>query len=105
MDGGRAERFIAATAATKPRAFASTAKILTPKPVSYTHLDVYKRQVQLEAYAQALADMGIRVQRKRILHLKKDGIYSIRDYPANDVNRWRVFGALKTVYDYIESSK
>ena len=61
--------------------------------------------VQLEAYAQALADMGIRVQRKRILHLKKDGIYSIRDYPANDVNRWRVFGALKTVYDYIESSK
>lgn len=61
--------------------------------------------VQLEAYAQALADMGIRIQRKRILHLKKDGIYSIRDYPANDVNRWRVFGALKTVYDYIESSK
>lgn len=61
--------------------------------------------VQLEAYAQALADMGIRVKRKKILHLKKDGTYSFRDYPANDVNRWRVFGALKTVYDYIESSK
>lgn len=61
--------------------------------------------VQLEAYARALADMGIMVQRKKILHLKKDGTYSFRDYPANDVNRWRVFGALKTVYDYIESSK
>lgn len=61
--------------------------------------------VQLEAYAQALGSMGVKVQRKKILHLKKDGCYDIREYPAADVQRWRVFGALKTVYDYIESSK
>lgn len=61
--------------------------------------------VQLEAYAQALKSMGVDIQRKRILHLKKDGRYDTREYPAGDVQRWRVFGALKTVYDYIESSK
>lgn len=61
--------------------------------------------VQLEAYAQALASMGIKVQRKKILHLKKDGQYVFLNYPANDMARWRVFGALKTVYDYIESQK
>lgn len=61
--------------------------------------------VQLEGYFQALKSMGVFVQRKKILHLKKDGGYDLREYPVNDVNRWRVFGALKTVYDYIESSK
>lgn len=57
--------------------------------------------VQLEAYAQALASHGIKVKRKGILHLIKDGSWKLIDYPANDALRWRVFGALKTVYDYI----
>lgn len=61
--------------------------------------------VQLEAYAQALASHGIIVEQKRILHLKKDGNYKLRPYPANDSQRWRVFGALKCVYDYIKSYK
>ena len=58
--------------------------------------------VQLEAYAQALTTHGINVQRKRILHLKKDGKFKEREYPTSDAPRWRVFGALKTVYDYVK---
>lgn len=57
--------------------------------------------VQLEGYAQALASHGIKVDRKMILHLAKDGKRKEIDYPVNDTNRWRVFGSLKTVYDYI----
>ena len=61
--------------------------------------------VQLEAYKKALESMGVKAERKKILHLKKDGKFEFRDYPADDTARWRVFGALKTVYDYVESSK
>lgn len=61
--------------------------------------------VQLEAYAQALSSMGVGIQRKIILHLKRDGKFDVREYPAPDAERWRVFGALKTVFDYIESTK
>ena len=61
--------------------------------------------VQLEAYAQALASHGIKVEQKKILHLKKDGRYDDRSYPANDAQRWRVLGSLKCVYDYIQSYK
>lgn len=61
--------------------------------------------VQLESYSQALKSMGVFLQRKKILHLKKDGRFEIREYPMNDTARWRVFGALKTVYDYVEASK
>jgi len=59
--------------------------------------------VQLEAYTQAMVSHGIKVEAKRILHLKKDGSYGYPEYPAKDGNRWRVFGGLKTVYDYIKS--
>lgn len=38
-------------------------------------------------------------------HLKKDGKYAEMKFPSQDSRRWTVFGALKTVYDYIESSK
>lgn len=61
--------------------------------------------VQLEAYSQALKSFGIQVQRKRILQLKKDGTFEYREYPAIDSIRWRVFGCLKTIYDYIQSCK
>lgn len=37
--------------------------------------------------------------------LKKDGKYAEMKFPSQDSRRWTVFGALKTVYDYIESSK
>lgn len=61
--------------------------------------------VQLEAYAQALASHGIHVEQKMILQVKKDGKHVERSYPANDSQRWRVFGSLKCVYDYIQSYK
>lgn len=56
--------------------------------------------VQLEAYAQALASHGIVVEAKHILHLKKDGMWAYPEFPAKDPVRWRVFSALKCVYDY-----
>lgn len=56
--------------------------------------------VQLEAYSQALISHGITPQRKHILHLKKDGKWSFREFPAKDPARCRVVGALKCLYDY-----
>lgn len=56
--------------------------------------------VQLEAYAQALASHDIFIQRKRILHLMKNGKWAYPEFPAKDAERWRVLGALKTIYDY-----
>lgn len=56
--------------------------------------------VQLEAYAQALASHGIAIEEKHILHLKKDGKWAYPEFPAKDPLRWRVFSALKCVYDY-----
>lgn len=56
--------------------------------------------VQLEAYAQALASHGIAVEEKHILHLTKDGKWAYPEFPAKDPVRWRVFSALKCVYDY-----
>ena len=61
--------------------------------------------VQLESYEQALASHGIKVDGKKILHLKRNGRYKVIDYPANDSRRWRVFGSLKCLYDYIQSYK
>lgn len=57
--------------------------------------------VQLEAYSQILLSHGIKVDRKKILHLKKDGTFKVIEYPVADAERWRVFGSLKCVYDYI----
>lgn len=59
--------------------------------------------VQLEAYAQALASHGVAVEDKRIIKLGKDGRYEQRTYETPDPTRWRVFGSLKVVYDYIRA--
>lgn len=61
--------------------------------------------VQLEAYSQALSSHGIKIEQKRILHIKNDGKWSDPEFVANDPLRWRVFGSLKCVYDYIQSSQ
>ncbi len=61
--------------------------------------------VQLEGYAQALKSHGVVVGQKRILHIRKDGKWKEYGFPANDARCWRVFGACKTVYDYLESYK
>ena len=57
-------------------------------------------RVQLEAYAQALAQEGVRIEQKGILHLSKEGKKHLCFYPAQDAEAWRVFGSLKTIYDY-----
>ncbi len=61
--------------------------------------------VQLEAYSQALASHGLQIQRKHILHMKKDGKWAFTEFPAKDPTRWRVVGALKSLYDYEQSYK
>ena len=61
--------------------------------------------VQLEAYAKALESHGIKPEEKRILQPKKDGSWKEYMFPANDVKCWRVFGACKTLYEYIGSYK
>ena len=61
--------------------------------------------VQLESYDQALASHGIKVQKKKIIHLKRNDKFKVIDYPVGDSVRWRVFGALKCLYDYVQSYK
>ena len=61
--------------------------------------------VQLEGYSQACKSHGIEVEEKRILQIKKDGTYTEMKFPAGDAARWRVFGSLKCVYDYLQSYK
>lgn len=60
--------------------------------------------VQLEAYARALISMGVEPKAKKILHLQKDGRFKYIDFRPNDLERWRVFTALKTVHDYIKAA-
>ena len=60
-------------------------------------------KVQLEAYNQAFASHGFKVDGKAILHLKKTGKYSLHEYPLRDARCWKVFGGLKDVYDYTQS--
>lgn len=59
-------------------------------------------RVQLEAYSQALRVHGIDIQKKRILHLEKDGKWSEPEFQVKDIEAWKVFGALKCVYDYLQ---
>lgn len=56
--------------------------------------------VQLEAYAQALLSVGVKVDRKVILHLSKTGRWREHEFAAKDPQSWIVFGSCKTIYDY-----
>ena len=58
--------------------------------------------IQLEAYLQALKSQGIEISRKIILHLKNNGEYDVREYPAKDIESLQVFGALYTLYNYMK---
>lgn len=60
-------------------------------------------RVQLEAYSQALASHGIAIDRKCILHMKKDGKWELLDFPAKDGQAWGTFGSLKCIYDFLKS--
>ena len=57
--------------------------------------------VQLEAYSKALASWGVRADKKAVLHLSKDGKYTLKWYEANDSKRWSVFTSCLVVWQYI----
>ena len=61
--------------------------------------------VQLEAYSRALSTHGIYVDKKAILHLKKDGEYEFRIYKTPDIEAWDTFGALLKVRAHIAKYK
>ena len=48
--------------------------------------------------------MGVEAKAKKILHLQKTGRFKYIDFKMNDIERWRVFTALKTVHDYIKAA-
>lgn len=66
---------------------------------SYKVVDKTYR-LQLEAYVQALASLGVQVDEKMVLHLTRDGGFEEVFYPIKDAEAWRVFGACKSIYDY-----
>lgn len=55
--------------------------------------------VQLEAYARALASHGVEVERKMILHLKKNSDYKEHWFESPDRLRWDVFEGLLGLYN------
>lgn len=61
-------------------------------------------RVQLQAYESALREHGVSVTQKRIIQIR-DGMYKEYIYPARDVEAWKVFLALKSVWDYIDKNK
>ncbi len=58
--------------------------------------------VQLEAYNRALKsrDIDFKIQQKLIVHLKKNGEYALHSFKVNDVECWKVFTSLVTIYNY-----
>ena len=58
--------------------------------------------VQLEAYSKACESLGIHIDGKAILHLKKDGRYDWHYYDSNDTESWECFGALIVVRNHIK---
>ncbi len=62
-------------------------------------------RVQLEAYSQALLCFGVKVERKMIVQLRAGKPANVKEYAPRDAEAWKVFGALKTVYDYIRTNK
>ena len=57
--------------------------------------------IQLEAYKQALSSHDMDIRRKFILHLKPDGDFRLMEFPCDDLESLRVFGALHTLYNYM----
>ncbi len=78
---------------------------VTDIKTTYTVYDMTCK-VQLEGYSQILASLGLKVQKKQILHLAGERGWKIcGNYPAQDAEAWRVFGSLKCVHDYIGRTK
>lgn len=56
-------------------------------------------KVQLKAYSQALASLGVEPKRAASLHLKKDGTFDFQTHDGG-AESWQVFSSLLTVLRY-----
>jgi hypothetical protein len=61
-------------------------------------------RVQMSAYAKAFESHGIKVDKKQVVHLKKDGAVSVVDLPLVDTESWDVFGSLLNVYSFLKNN-
>lgn len=56
-------------------------------------------RVQLKAYAQALASLGVEPRRTAALHLRRDGTFDFQTHDGG-AESWQVFSSLLTVLKY-----
>lgn len=63
--------------------------------------------VQLEAYIRAFKShsLDFDIQRRAIVHLKKNGEYALRFFNVNGTECWKVFTALITINNYKKKIK
>lgn len=74
------------------------ARTLVDYKTSYT-VQPMLHSVQLEGYARAWDSHGVQIDDRIILHLKKDGKYSVYHYPAS-AEHYSVVSALMTLHSY-----
>jgi hypothetical protein len=60
-------------------------------------------RVQLEAYSRAYGSHDFRCDAKAVVHLQKDGRWSMKTFPAGDLESWEVFCSLLTVRNYLKT--
>jgi hypothetical protein len=62
-------------------------------------------RVQLEAYMRAFASHGVRFETKQVVHLQKDGNYSVKAFYGHDNEAWETFCGLLTVHNYLAKNR
>jgi hypothetical protein len=60
-------------------------------------------RVQLEAYSRAYDSHGFHYDAKAVVHLQKDGRWSMKAFPSGDLESWEVFCSLLTVQNYLKT--
>jgi hypothetical protein len=60
-------------------------------------------RVQLEAYIRAYGSHDFRYDAKSVVHLQKDGRWSMKTFPSGDSESWEVFCSLLTVQNYLKT--
>ena len=58
-------------------------------------------RVQLEAYERAYQSHGIGFDAKAVVHLRKDGTWEMKTFPAGEMEPWEVFCGLLTAHNYL----
>ena len=59
-------------------------------------------RVQLEAYARAYSSHGVKISKKSVIHLQKDGTYTAKEYNGTDNEAWETFCGMFTVHNYLK---